>query len=47
AQSFVAEKVTMAQKLNQYGIQTILTRPESLSINAINKYLELKARGLI
>ena len=47
AQKFIAEKVQMVQKLHQYGIQAILTKPEDLSINAINKYLELKSRGLI
>ena len=47
AQKFVAEKVQQVQKLRQYGIQAILTRPEELSVNTINKYLELKARGLI
>jgi len=47
AQKFLAEKTAMVQKLRQYGIQAILTSPEDLSINSINKYLELKARGLI
>lgn len=47
AQKFLAEKVQMVQKLQQYGIQAILTKPEELSINTINKYLELKSRGLI
>ncbi|MEK7256574.1 MAG: DUF58 domain-containing protein [Bacteroidota bacterium] len=47
AQNFLAEKAAMAQKLNQHGIQTILTRPEDLSMNTINKYLELKSRGMI
>lgn len=47
AQKFVAEKRQMVQQLKQYGIQSVLTRPEDLSINTINKYLELKARGLI
>ena len=47
AQKFISEKVQMVQKLRQYGIQAILTKPEELSINAINKYLELKSRGLI
>jgi N-acetylmuramoyl-L-alanine amidase len=37
----------MAKKLQQNGIQTLLTRPEDLSINTINKYLEIKARGLL
>jgi uncharacterized protein (DUF58 family) len=47
AQKFLAEKRAMAQRLNQHGIQTILTRPEDLSMNTINKYLELKSRGMI
>ena len=47
AQQFVAEKRKMVYTLRQYGIQAILTRPEELSINTVNKYLELKARGLI
>ncbi len=47
AQMFVSEKTQMAQTLQQYGIQTILTKPQDLSVNALNKYLELKARGMI
>jgi hypothetical protein len=37
----------MQKELNNYGIQTILTKPEELTINTINKYLEIKARGLL
>jgi uncharacterized protein (DUF58 family) len=47
AQKFVHEKYQIIQGLRQFGIQIILSRPEDLSINTINKYLELKARGLI
>lgn len=47
ARKFLAEKSAMVQKLRQFGIQAILTPPDDLSINTINKYLELKARGLI
>ncbi|MEW6470389.1 MAG: DUF58 domain-containing protein [Bacteroidota bacterium] len=47
AQKFVLEKQQVVQQLRQYGIQSILTRPEDLSINTINKYLELKSRGMI
>ncbi|MEL6719498.1 MAG: DUF58 domain-containing protein, partial [Bacteroidota bacterium] len=47
AQKFVNEKRTIVQKLQQYGIQAVLTRPEDLSIQTVNKYLELKSRGLI
>jgi len=49
-QATVAEKMnsvkwSIARELRQHGIQTILSRPEDLSINSINKYLELKAKG--
>ena len=47
AKKFLSEKRTIAQILRQHKIQTILTTPADLSINSINKYLELKARGLI
>jgi len=47
AQNYLAEKTAMVQQLKQFGIQAILTRPEELAVNSINKYLELKARGLI
>jgi uncharacterized protein (DUF58 family) len=47
AQQFLAEKRLLAQKIQQHGIQAVLTRPEDLSIDTINKYLEMKARGLI
>lgn len=41
------EKQQMVQELKRYGIQSILTKPKELSINTINKYLELKAKGAI
>lgn len=47
AQKFVSDKQQIVNKLRQYGIQTILTAPNDLSINTLNKYLELKSRGLI
>lgn len=47
AQKFSSEKMQIVQQLRQYGIQTILTPPKELSINSVNKYLELKARGMI
>ncbi|MEY4927163.1 MAG: hypothetical protein RI894_1599, partial [Bacteroidota bacterium] len=47
AQKMLLEKQQMVQTLKQYGIQAILTAPENLSLNTVNKYLELKARGLI
>jgi len=47
-----AEKTGMDKKkisleLRKNGIQTVLTKPENLTIDSINKYLELKARGVI
>ncbi|MEM1328652.1 MAG: DUF58 domain-containing protein [Bacteroidota bacterium] len=47
AKKFVTDKRAMVQKLRQHGIQAVLTPPEDLSIQAVNKYMELKARGLI
>jgi hypothetical protein len=47
ARQFLQEKKEMVQKLQQFGIQAILTKPQDLTLNTINKYLELKSRGLI
>ena len=47
AEKFAFEKRFMAKELQKHGIQTILTPPEKLTINTINKYLEIKARGLL
>lgn len=47
AEKFVYEKKLIVNELRKYGIQTILTKPENLTINTINKYLEIKARGLL
>ncbi|MBO6794268.1 MAG: DUF58 domain-containing protein [Balneolaceae bacterium] len=47
AEKFSFEKKQIIKSLNSYGIHSIYTPPKELSINAINKYLELKARALI
>jgi uncharacterized protein (DUF58 family) len=47
AERFVYEKRLIVKELQRHGIQSILTAPEKLTINTINKYLELKARNLI
>ncbi|MFS4416796.1 DUF58 domain-containing protein [Maribacter sp. 2307ULW6-5] len=47
AEKFSLEKKLMQRELQKYGIQSILTSPEKLTINTINKYLEIKARGLL
>ncbi len=41
------DKYLIVKELNRYGIHTILSKPENLTINSINKYLEFKSRGLI
>jgi len=47
AQHLAGEKQLIAQELSRHAIQTILTTPEKLSVDTINKYLELKSRGMI
>ncbi len=47
AEKFDFEKRLMVKELQKHGIQSILTKPEDLTINTINKYLEIKARGLL
>ncbi|MVM39592.1 DUF58 domain-containing protein [Spirosoma sp. HMF3257] len=46
-EKFSFEKKQIVKELGQYGIQTILTAPQNLTANTVNKYLELKARGMI
>lgn len=47
AERFSYEKKLIVKELQKHGIQSILTAPEKLTINTVNKYLELKARNLI
>jgi len=44
AEKFAYEKRLIVKELNQHGIATILTAPENLTVQAVNKYLEIKAR---
>ena len=44
---FYLQKRMMVKELKLHNIQTILTAPENLTSATINKYLQLKARGLI
>lgn len=46
AEKFAFEKRLIVKELARYSIQSILTTPQNLSVNTINMYLELKARGL-
>lgn len=47
AEKFMYEKRQIVKELNRHGIFTLLTAPADLTINTINKYLELKARGVV
>lgn len=47
AEKFAYEKRMIVKELSKYGILSILTPPEQLTINAVNKYLQLKARQAI
>jgi uncharacterized protein (DUF58 family) len=44
AEKFAFEKRLMVKELHKNGIQSILTTPENLTVNTVNKYLELKTR---
>lgn len=47
AEKFAFEKRLIAKELQQYGILSLVTPPEQLTVNSLNKYLELKARQAI
>lgn len=47
AEKFTYEKKIILKQLQKNGIQVIYTSPENLTINSINKYLEIKARQLL
>lgn len=47
AAQFQYDKKVMVNELEKNGIQAVLTAPENLTVNTINKYLELKSKGLV
>lgn len=47
AEKFAIEKRLIVSTLQQHGIHSLLTTPENLSIDVINKYLEMKSRQLL
>ena len=47
AEKFSFEKRLIVSTLRQNGIYSLLTTPDKLSVNIINKYLEMKARQII
>ncbi len=44
AEKYAFEKRLMVKELYRHGILSILTSPENLTVNTVNKYLELKTR---
>jgi uncharacterized protein (DUF58 family) len=47
AEKYLFEKQLIAKELQMNGIIAVLTTPEKLTINALNKYLEIKNRQSI
>lgn len=47
AKKFDYEKQQITLELQRSGIQCVYTKPEHLTVNTLNKYLELKSRGMI
>lgn len=47
AEKFIFEKKLIVNELKKYGIYSVLTNPEDLTLDTINKYLEIKARGIL
>ncbi len=47
AEKLVFEKKLIVKELQKYGINTLLSAPEKVTVNAINKYLEIKARQIL
>lgn len=47
AEKMAFEKRLIVNELKKYGIYSLLTQPENLTLDSINKYLEIKARGIL
>lgn len=47
ATKFKYEKELIVKELHKYGIDSVLTSPQNLTVNSINKYLEIKAKFLM
>lgn len=47
AEKFEFEKKLIIQELRKYGIYSVYTLPENLNVEVINKYLEIKTRGIL
>jgi len=44
AEKFILEKKLIVKELQRYGIAALLTAPQKLSVDVVNKYLQIKAR---
>jgi uncharacterized protein (DUF58 family) len=47
AEKFEHEKHLIVKELQKHGVASILTAPQNLTVNVVNKYLEIKARQAI
>ena len=47
AEQLLYEKKQIVKEFNKLGIHAILSEPQNLSVETLNKYLNLKARGII
>lgn len=46
-EKFLYEKQQIVLELRKHGIQAVLSHPDDLIVNTINKYLEIKSRGIL
>jgi uncharacterized protein (DUF58 family) len=47
AEKFAYDKKRIVKELAKHNIQSILSAPQNLTVNTVNRYLELKARQRI
>ncbi len=47
AEKMTHEKRLIARELERHGLPAILCRPQDLTVSVINRYLEIKARGML
>lgn len=47
AEKFIFDKKQIVKELERRGIYALLTKPEKLTVDTMNKYLEFKSRGLL
>lgn len=47
ADKFLYDKKLLVKELRNFGIAAILTSPQNLTVNAINKYLEIKNKNIL